>query len=244
MTSPLAPTPKGPISWLYKSLFALSTTLYHIFFSLHELLFLLFRCTELLPSMFRLWERGLARHRSPWRAYLQGPAHGREQSDPELTYGEMSLPTVDKVLKRCGLTSQDTLYDLGAGRGKVVMLAAARGIRAHGIELLPLLTELARECSQDLLPLASFSCEDLLDADLSPASAFWLSGCCLNETTRQTLANTIAAMPHGTKLISVTSPLIHPKLRLQQVLPGWTSWGSDRFFLQIVDDPPTQGTTL
>ena len=58
-------------------------------------------------------------------------------------YGAMYQPSTEtvvrKMLELAGLTSDDTLYDLGAGDGRILFLAAQKyGAKAVGIEIDPI----------------------------------------------------------------------------------------------------------
>ena len=57
------------------------------------------------------------------------------------------LPTaqavVDKMLDMAKVTPEDYVIDLGSGDGRIVITAAKRGARAHGIEYNPKMVELS-----------------------------------------------------------------------------------------------------
>ncbi len=215
---------------------AAQVTLIQILIFLYEFFFLLLFCQELLPSMYRLWERSLLL--SPYRAFYADKSKKKiDKHELELTYGEILLPTIDKILRSLQLKSDDLLIDLGSGRGRVVLLAAARGIPAQGIEILPSLVQTARYAAAHHLPLASFVEMDILEADLSKGTVFWLSGTCLQPQTREKIAEKIAALATGTRLVSVSLPLNHPRLVVDVVYHGWTSWGRSPFFIQRVISP-------
>ena len=58
---------------------------------------------------------------------------------------------VDKMLEAGGVTSDDTVYDLGSGDGRVVITAAQKyGARAVGIEIMPELCKKARQRVESL----------------------------------------------------------------------------------------------
>lgn len=59
-------------------------------------------------------------------------------------YAPTLLPAVRRTFDEIGLGPDDFLVDLGAGDGKIVREAAARGARALGIELSPILWAVAK----------------------------------------------------------------------------------------------------
>ena len=202
-----------------------------IFF--YEFLFLLFYCQELLPSVYRLWERTL--RQSPYRASYEDQLKKQiDKEELELIYGEILLPTIDKIFHHLELDHRDYLIDLGSGRGRIVLLAAAKGIPSLGLELLPSLVETARYAAVHHLPLASFEEIDILNADLSKATVLWLSGTCLQPETREKIAQKITQLPIGTRLISVSLPLQHKYLPVETIYHGWTTWGRSPFYIQRV----------
>ena len=65
---------------------------------------------------------------------------------------------VDKAMQELGIGSKDTVIDLGAGSGTIVLSAAARGAKALGYELSPFmwLAAKARVAINNLTPLRPF----------------------------------------------------------------------------------------
>jgi SAM-dependent methyltransferase len=69
----------------------------------------------------------------------------------------------------------DVVIDLGAGLGKVVLLAhLLTGATTRGIELQPALVERAREAARRLGASARFTHADVRDADLDDGTVFFL----------------------------------------------------------------------
>jgi SAM-dependent methyltransferase len=208
--------------------FSLSLTL-----PLYEFLYLLWRRPEILPALARLWLFSLGRNPYTAEASLS-PNYRQQHGSDSFVYGEILLPTADRIFDHLKLTEKDRFLDLGCGRGKLVLLAAARGIPARGIELVPLHLRCAEYAARPLCEKASFLQADMLEADVSDATLLWASGTCWTESLRQALAQRLAQLPEGTRILSVSSPLPHPNLPTQERFAGWTTWGRDLFFLQIV----------
>ena len=73
------------------------------------------------------------------------------------------------------VATDDVFVDLGAGLGKVVMLARLlTGATARGIEIQPVLVDRARAAASALGIDASFTEADVRDADLDDGTVFFL----------------------------------------------------------------------
>ena len=79
---------------------------------------------------------------------------------------------VDRMLEIASIRSGETVYDLGAGDGRIVITAAQKyGAKAVGIEMSPKLVQNANDriAKLGLQDKAKLVQGDLLQADLSPA---------------------------------------------------------------------------
>lgn len=209
----------------------LSHALYFLAFQVWEFGYVLWKRPTLLPHLWRLWEWSW--FYSPYRA-----AHATTlSSEYDLTYGELAIPTVDRILDQLNLSSHDHLVDLGSGRGRVVLLAAVRGIHALGIECVPALIQAARYGAGPDLPLAQFSQDNFLHVSLQDATVIWAVGTCWSETTRQQLLQKLLQLSANTWIISLTRPFEHPRLPTRHIVRGWTTWGRDRYYLQQMVEP-------
>jgi hypothetical protein len=213
--------------WLWLEQFAQTLAAFVV-----ETLFLLIRCPAMFPVHVRLWEKSL--QTSPYLLSQQAQMQTRSTSNrsDEWTYGEVLLPSIWKGLSWISWTEDDRLLDLGSGRGRVVFLGAAMGLRAHGVELLLPLVERGQQIARELEPRASFEHEDLLKADWSEGTIFWLTGTCLHSETRQAILEKLLNLGRPFWLLSVTRPLASPLLPLLREEPIWTTWGRDRLYLQ------------
>jgi len=219
------------LSWARTLWQAVQRLAYHLSLFTYELLFLLVQCPELLPAHFRLWELSI-RH-SPYRAYQKHTTLQTQSiGEKDLTYGEISLPSIDRALQCVQATPSDQLFDLGSGRGRVVLLAAARKIPSLGVEYLPSLVQAAEYAKGQGLKCATFKQADMLTIDLEPATILWLAGTCWQEHTRVQLAEQIAQLSSRPWILSVSAPMPHPSLILQKQIPIWTTWGKDKLFIQ------------
>lgn len=117
------------------------------------------------------------------------------------------LPTastlVDGMLDIARVTARDTLIDLGSGDGRLVIAAAQRGARAHGIEYNPDLVERAQRnaAAAGVSARATFEKADIFESDFSRASVITLF---LLPELNQRLRPTLLKMKPGTRVVSNT----------------------------------------
>lgn len=95
---------------------------------------------------------------------------------PVAPYVSTPAADVQQMLDMAAVAPGDYLIDLGSGDGRIVIAAARRGVRAHGVELDPALVELSRERARQagVADLADFSQGDAFDADISAATVVTL----------------------------------------------------------------------
>ncbi len=91
-------------------------------------------------------------------------------------YVSTPLRDVQQMLDMAAVVPEDFLIDLGSGDGRIVIAAARRGARAHGVELDPALVELSRHLAEQagVADLATFSHGDAFEADISTATVVTL----------------------------------------------------------------------
>jgi SAM-dependent methyltransferase len=96
---------------------------------------------------------------------------------PDVHFTPTRQPVADAMLRLAGVTSDDVVYDLGSGDGRIPILAAQKyGARAVGIELDPQLIALSREVAREgeVSDKVTFIQADLVTADISPATVVTL----------------------------------------------------------------------
>ena len=99
---------------------------------------------------------------------------------PDIHFTPTRLAVADGMLKLAQVTSDDVVYDLGSGDGRIVILAAQKyGARGVGIEIDHGLVEISRQIAHDgeVDGRVSFIEGDLFTADISKATvvALYLS---------------------------------------------------------------------
>jgi SAM-dependent methyltransferase len=113
------------------------------------------------------------------RRFVDGTSGGAPERGPGqlAPFDPTPQEVVERLLKLAAVKSSDVLYDLGSGDGRLVIAAAKKfGAKAVGFEIDPGLVKLARENArqQGVENLVQFRQQDLLQADLSPASVVTL----------------------------------------------------------------------
>lgn len=138
-------------------------------------------------------------------------------------YGELREGEALRLLRWARLGPRDVLFDLGAGVGKVVLLAACATPvgRAVGVELSRhhhavatsvlsgLLAGLDAPAAQDLRRRVSFIQDDLRRVDLTPATVVYACSNCFPDEVRAALAAKAHAAP-GLRALLTTRELPPP----------------------------------
>src|SRR5690349_16827939 len=107
----------------------------------------------------------------------QSPTARRPARPPDQFFVPTWYPVADEMLTLARVTSDDVVYDLGSGDGRIVILAAQKyGARAVGIELDPHLVDVSRQVARDgeVANRATFIEGDLFNADISEATVVTL----------------------------------------------------------------------
>jgi len=118
-------------------------------------------------------------------------------------YVQTPQEVVSAMLELAHVTSEDTVYDLGCGDGRIAIEAAREyGAHAVGIDINP---DRVRESMENaskagVTGLVEFVQKDFFDADLSRATvvAFYL----LPEVNRELLPKLLRVLKPGTRIVS------------------------------------------
>lgn len=100
----------------------------------------------------------------------QSPEPCRE---PDVIFVPTPQPVVDKMLEVAGVRSDDVIYDLGSGDGRIVITAAKRfGTRGVGIDIDPVRIEEARAYAEaeGVTDKVEFRNQDLFETDFREAT--------------------------------------------------------------------------
>ncbi len=173
--------------------------------------------------------------RNPYKISKQFLLKAGEE-DP-YTYGETPLTTLDAIVKECGLTPQDTLFELGCGRGRgCFWLSCYFGCRAVGIEYIQEFVANAQAVKETRrIGNVEFRCEDILEADYRGATVLYLYGTCFDEPFLKKLLKRFSDLPEGTKVITVSYPLtdyVQKGYELLKQFEAPFTWGVATVYLQ------------
>ena len=108
---------------------------------------------------------------------------------------------VARMLDLAAVNARDYVVDLGSGDGVMVIAAAKRGARAHGIEYDQALYELSKRAAAaaGVAARTSFVHGDIFDADLSAASVITAY---LSESVNLRLRPKLLALKPGTRIVT------------------------------------------
>lgn len=138
-------------------------------------------------------------------SYLLPPTQSRA---PDIFYSPTRHSVADAMLQLAGVTAKDTVYDLGSGDGRIVILAAQKyGARGVGIEIDGKLVETARQIAREggVADRVSFIEGDLFTADISAATVVTMY---LSPSVNQRLAPKLRAeLRPGTRVVSHQFPI-------------------------------------
>ncbi len=122
------------------------------------------------------------------------------------TYGETPLTSLDGIARRCGILSEDLVFELGCGRGRTCFwLNRFIGCRVVGVDYVPEFIQLANKVKDKFkINGVEFCLEDFTHADFSHASVIYLYGTCLPDYLILKLIEKFRKLTKGTKIITVS----------------------------------------
>ena len=140
---------------------------------------------------------------SPCAAQEQTARPALSAQAPDIYFAPTAAPVADAMLRLANVQSDDLLFDLGSGDGRMVILAAEEyGARGVGIELEPYLVDESRRAAtaHGVSEKASFVQGDLFTADLSKATVVTMY---LSPSTNRRLEDKLRReLRPGTRIVS------------------------------------------
>ncbi len=129
-------------------------------------------------------------------------AHPAEAAEFVAPYVSTVEEDVALMLDLAGVGPDDYLIDLGAGDGRIVIGAAERGARGHGVELDPDLVTLARGRAEEagVADRVRFLEGDIFDADLGQATV--VTAYLFPEANLRLRPKLLAELAPGTRVVS------------------------------------------
>ncbi|USE38176.1 hypothetical protein [Endozoicomonas sp. SCSIO W0465] len=162
----------------------------------------------------------------------------RIKADNIHVYGETPLTSLALIAERSGVTAEDHVFELGAGSGFTsVWLQGVKRCQVTAIEQIPLFCWRLQRTSQRMrLDGITVRCEDYMESSLEDASIIYLYGSNLEDHVITGLAERLAELPAGIKIITVSYAL-QPFLHQQafKVTDRFTvpfEWGEAEVYLQ------------
>lgn len=147
------------------------------------------------------WVSGRARAAAAAAALLLALPGAAQQGVGDVVYVPTPQVVVDTMLDIAQVGAGDMLIDLGSGDGRVVVTAAKRGARAHGVDLDRVLLAQARSLAEreGVADRATFREQNLFETDLSGATV--ITSYLLPEMNLR-LRPKILALKPGTRIVA------------------------------------------
>lgn len=145
------------------------------------------------------------------------------RNDPrDVIYVPSPPEVIDAMLELAAIRSDDVVYDLGCGDGRILIAASRRfGVKSWGFDIDP---ERVREAKDNaavagVVPLVTIEERNLFDVDLAPATVVMMY---LSPKINLRLVPQFAKMPPGSRIVShdFEMPGYRPKQTLQVKVPG------------------------
>lgn len=156
-------------------------------------------------------------------------------------YGETPLTTMDQIAIDCAIKKQDTVFELGCGRGRCCFwLNAFVGCDVVGIEYVPLFIARANKI-KNLFGIQGleFRDVDMLETSFEGATFFYLYGTCYDTEFIEKLIEKFQKCPAGTKIVTVSYCLNDycddAIFTLVKQFPAVFTWGQADVYLQILN---------
>ncbi len=142
--------------------------------------------------------------------YAVSRRYQRQQQAADLyVYGETPLETLEEIAERSSVKAADHVFELGAGSGfTAIWLHGVKKCRVTAVEQVPLFCwRLLRTVKRMGLSAVSVRCESYLQTSLSEATVVYLYGSNLEDAVITELAERLAELPQGVRLITISYPL-------------------------------------
>ena len=114
-------------------------------------------------------------------------------------YAPTPVSSIEQIFDSLNLGAGEKLVDLGCGDGRVVIIAAQRGMQATGIEANPALYRQSQIDAQEAGVSATFFVDDLVNTNLIPYTVVYMY---LGQPLCDAVLPNIKLMPPGCTIIS------------------------------------------
>lgn len=171
--------------------------------------------------------------------YATSKAYLQERKEANIyAYGETPITTLGQMAERFNITTEDTLIELGAGRGRGALFFSEHlYCTVYAFERVPLFVSQLQELKRQ------FNCTRLnvIDADffttsLPEATVVYLYGTMLTDAEITKLGSAFQKYPKSVKLITVSYPLsdYSPAFKTKDVMQGRFPWGKTEIYLNEI----------
>ena len=161
-------------------------------------------------------------------------------ADDVYSYGETPLTSLAEIADRTGIHAEDHVFELGAGSGFTALwLSLVKGCRVTAIECVPGFVY-RLDWVVRVLKLSGIEvrCEDYLKASFENATVIYLFASNLDDLIINELAERLAALPLGTRIVTVSYPLQpyieRPVFALADQFEVCFPWGRADVYVQEV----------
>lgn len=155
------------------------------------------------------------------------------------TYGETPLTTLETIAKEASISSTDTLFELGCGRGRgAFFLHLTTGCRVIAIDEMPVFIKTAKHLAERFhLKGIEFREANILESSFEGASVLYFYGTSSDELFLKKLAKKFEDLPKHTRLITVSFPIDDysekPLFTVVRVFPAQFLWGEADIYQQV-----------
>ena len=174
--------------------------------------------------------------------YTIARRHLRTNGDDDTcAYGETPLTSFHTLATECEITEDDTLIELGCGRGLgMFWLNTFIGCHVIGVDVVPLFIMKGKHITRLLNNKEVAFCNDsFLNTDYSGVTTVYFYGTGFDEKIIESLISTLATLPTGTKIITVSYPLTdytdNPIFTTIKSFPITFAWGQTDAYLTIIN---------
>ena len=152
------------------------------------------------------------------------------------TYGETPLTTMDVIAYECRINRDDSVYELGCGRGRTCFwLHSFIGCRVYGVEYIPAFIRIAQSVKRKFqIADVKLLHMDMMSVDLSKATVVYFYGTTIEKEQLNTLCEKLAGLSPQVKIITISFPLsaYHSKFKTIKRFQVKFPWGVSDAYLQ------------
>jgi len=182
-------------------------------------------------SLFEKYDRELKRRFRFLNPYTLCRRYLQKKGEINIhAYGETPLTLLETIVKRFYIGKEETLVEMGAGRGRgALFLATSMGLHVKALEQHPLFCQILREMSVEGLEVVE---GDMMEADLSGATSIYLYGTMLTDSEIHALIAEFKKMSPAVKIITVSYPLkqYDSAFEIVDQFEGEFPWGKTTVF--------------